>query len=49
MKITLDIKSDKLKSLEAAYHLTKELREKTEDRIEWRKIMAFRHILVHDY
>jgi uncharacterized protein with HEPN domain len=34
---------------EAAYNLTKELREKTEDRIEWRKIMAFRHILVHDY
>ncbi|MCO6489773.1 MAG: DUF86 domain-containing protein [Phaeodactylibacter sp.] len=33
---------------EAAYHLTKELKEKTKDKIEWRKITAFRHILVHD-
>ncbi|MCB0561790.1 MAG: DUF86 domain-containing protein [Lewinellaceae bacterium] len=34
---------------EAAHHLTKELKEKTKDKIEWRKITAFRHILVHDY
>ncbi len=34
---------------EAAYHLTDELKDKTKDRIEWRKITAFRHILVHDY
>lgn len=34
---------------EAAYHLTAALREKTKHKIEWRKIMAFRHILVHDY
>lgn len=33
---------------EAAYHLTKELRGRY-DRIEWRKVIAFRHILVHDY
>lgn len=33
---------------EAAYNLPKELREK-HDRIEWRKVIAFRHILVHDY
>ena len=29
---------------EAAYHLSRALREKTQDKIEWRKIMAFRHI-----
>lgn len=33
---------------EAAYKLPEELREKY-DQIEWRKVMAFRHILVHDY
>lgn len=33
---------------EAAYRLPKDLREKYET-IEWRKIMAFRHILVHEY
>jgi len=34
---------------EAANHLSDALIENTKDRIEWRKIMAFRHILVHDY
>ena len=34
---------------EAAYHLTKDLKEQTKDKVEWRKIIAFRHILVHDY
>ena len=33
---------------EAAYHLSKETRL-SNDRIEWRKVIAFRHILVHDY
>ena len=33
---------------EAAYHISDELRENA-PQIEWRKIMAFRHILVHDY
>lgn len=33
---------------EAAYHLPREMRE-TYNHIEWRKIIAFRHILVHDY
>jgi len=33
---------------EAAYNLPKELRERY-DQIEWRKVIAFRHILVHDY
>jgi len=33
---------------EAAYHIPKEFRLKHEE-IEWRKIIAFRHILVHDY
>lgn len=33
---------------EASYHLTDELR-KANPAVEWRKIMAFRHILVHDY
>lgn len=33
---------------EAAYHLSKELRA-THSSIEWRKVIAFRHILVHDY
>jgi uncharacterized protein with HEPN domain len=33
---------------EAAYHLPKELKL-SNDRIEWRKVIAFRHILVHDY
>ena len=33
---------------EAAYHLSRELRE-SNVAIEWRKIIAFRHILVHDY
>ena len=33
---------------EAAYQLSKELRTKHPE-IEWRKIIAFRHILVHDY
>ncbi len=34
---------------EAAYQLPKEYRLANEDKIEWRKIMALRHILVHDY
>ncbi len=34
---------------EAAHHITKDLKEQTKDKIEWRKIIAFRHILVHDY
>ncbi len=34
---------------EAAYHLPKEYRKANEENIEWRKIIAFRHILVHDY
>ncbi len=33
---------------EAAYHLSDELRN-ANSRIEWRKVIAFRHILVHDY
>jgi len=33
---------------EAAYNLPKEVRAKN-DRIEWRKVITFRHILVHDY
>ena len=33
---------------EAAYHLPKELKE-SNNTIEWRKVIAFRHILVHDY
>ena len=33
---------------EAAYHLSPELRDEYPE-IEWRKIMSFRHILVHDY
>ena len=33
---------------EAASHLSKELKENS-PHIEWRKIIAFRHILVHDY
>ena len=33
---------------EAAYHLTDEVRE-ANPQVEWKKIMAFRHILVHDY
>jgi uncharacterized protein with HEPN domain len=33
---------------EAAYQVTKELKEKHEQ-IEWRKIEGMRHILVHDY
>jgi len=33
---------------ETAYNLPKELRERY-DQIEWRKVIAFRHILVHDY
>lgn len=33
---------------EAAYKLSEETRAKN-DRIEWRKVIAFRHILVHDY
>lgn len=34
---------------EAAYHLSNEIKENTANEIEWRKITAFRHILVHDY
>jgi len=34
---------------EAAYHLPKDYRITNEENIEWRKIIAFRHILVHDY
>lgn len=33
---------------EAAYHLNDELKEKYPE-VEWKKIQAFRHILVHDY
>jgi uncharacterized protein with HEPN domain len=33
---------------EAAYHLPKEKRD-SNDHVEWRKVIAFRHILVHDY
>ena len=33
---------------EAAYHLTDELKEANLE-VEWKKIMAFRHIFVHDY
>ena len=33
---------------EAAYQLPKDLRA-SNDKIEWRKVIAFRHILVHDY
>ncbi len=33
---------------EAAYQIPKGTREQ-HDQIEWRKIIAFRHILVHDY
>ncbi len=33
---------------EAAYQLPKELRKEYPS-IEWRKVIAFRHILVHDY
>jgi len=33
---------------EASYKLTKELREQHPE-IEWNKIVAMRHILVHDY
>jgi uncharacterized protein with HEPN domain len=34
---------------EAAYQLPKDYRMANEEKIEWRKIIAFRHILVHDY
>ena len=34
---------------EAAHHISKELRESNDTQIEWRKVIAFRHILVHDY
>jgi len=34
---------------EAAYHIPKDYRMKNEEVIEWRKIIAFRHILIHDY
>ncbi len=34
---------------EAAYQIPKEFRMANEEKIEWRKIIAFRHILVHDY
>ncbi|MEM6319491.1 MAG: HepT-like ribonuclease domain-containing protein [Bacteroidota bacterium] len=34
---------------EAAYYLPKEYRIANGQVIEWRKIIAFRHILVHDY
>lgn len=33
---------------EAAYQLPREIRAVNEN-IEWRKVIAFRHILVHDY
>lgn len=33
---------------EAAYHLTDEIKGENPE-VDWRKIMAFRHILVHDY
>ena len=33
---------------EAAYHLTDEIKG-ANPKVEWKKIMAFRHILVHDY
>lgn len=33
---------------EASYRLSRELRDEHEA-VEWKKIMAFRHILVHDY
>lgn len=33
---------------EAAYHISREVRE-SNPKIEWRKVIAFRHILVHDY
>lgn len=33
---------------EAAYHLPAEFRQHYPE-IEWKKIMSFRHILVHDY
>ena len=33
---------------EAAYHLTDEIKAENPE-VEWKKIMAFRHILVHDY
>lgn len=34
---------------EAAYQLPKEYRNANEDKVEWRKIMGLRHVLVHDY
>lgn len=34
---------------EAAYQLPNEYRKENEDKIEWRKIMGLRHVLVHDY
>lgn len=34
---------------EAAYKIDKELKEKTSDKIEWKKVVAFRHILIHEY
>lgn len=34
---------------EAAYQIPKEFRLKNKEEIEWRKIIAFRHILVHTY
>lgn len=33
---------------EAAYHLSEEIKHENPD-VEWRKIIAFRHILVRDY
>jgi len=33
---------------EASYRLSRDLRDQ-HDEVEWKKIMAFRHILVHDY
>lgn len=33
---------------EASYRLSKDLRDQHSE-VEWKKIMAFRHILVHDY
>lgn len=33
---------------EAAYHLTKDLIEQ-HPQVEWQKIIAFRHVLIHEY
>ncbi len=43
------LQAEKKVGTRAAYHLTQELRSETSERFEWRKIITFRYILIHDY